>query len=131
GVAGMFIGRWGQQLLPVTAGRVAPIDWRVLIFGLLVTAVTGVAFGMASAVRATGMNLNAALKDTSRSVAASRSVLSRVLLVLQPEFGVCFHRGTRGAVSAARLHRSARDFSELLRHDGDVDPAGPRLHRSR
>src|SRR5437667_734753 len=83
GALGMLVGRWSQQLLPVTAGRVAPLDWRVLTFVLAVTGLTGVMFGMAPALRAAGMNVNATLKETSRSVAASRSVLSRVLLVLQ------------------------------------------------
>src|SRR5438094_405829 len=83
GALGMLVGRWSQQLVPVTAGRVAPLDWRVLTFVLAVTGLTGVMFGMAPALRAAGMNVNATLKETSRSVAASRSVLSRVLLVLQ------------------------------------------------
>ena len=83
GALGMLVGRWSQQLLPVTAGRVAPLDWRVLTFVLAVTGLTGVMFGIAPALRAAGMNVNATLKETSRSVAASRSVLSRVLLVLQ------------------------------------------------
>src|SRR5712692_3964043 len=46
GALGMLVGRWSQQLLPVTAGRVAPLDWRVLTFVLAVTGLTGVMFGM-------------------------------------------------------------------------------------
>jgi predicted permease len=83
GALGMLLGRWGQQLLPVTAGQVAPLDWHVLAFVLAVTGLTGVVFGMAPALRATGMNVSATLKETSPSVAGSRSLLSRVLLVLQ------------------------------------------------
>ena len=44
GALGMLVGRWSQQLLPVTAGRVAPLDWRVLTFVLAVTGLTGVMF---------------------------------------------------------------------------------------
>jgi predicted permease len=83
GALGVLAGRWGQQLLPFTAGQVAPLDWRVLTFALAVTGLTGIAFGIAPALRATGMNVGATLKETSRSVAGSQSVLSRVLLVLQ------------------------------------------------
>ena len=83
GALGMVVGRWGQQLLPVTTGRVAPLDWRVLMFVVAVTGLTGIFFGIAPALRATGMNVSATLKDTSRSVAGSRSMLSRTLLVLQ------------------------------------------------
>jgi hypothetical protein len=60
-----------------------PIDWRVLSFVLAVTTVTGIAFGIAPALRTTSINVSAALKDTSRSVAGSRSVLTKGLLVLQ------------------------------------------------
>ena len=45
--------------------------------------VTGIAFGIAPALRTTSINVSAALKDTSRSVAGSRSVLTKGLLVLQ------------------------------------------------
>jgi predicted permease len=83
GALGVLIGRWGQQLLPGNVGQPAPLDWRVLSFVLVVTGVTGLAFGIAPALRATGMNVNAALKDSSRSVVASRSFLSKALLVLQ------------------------------------------------
>jgi predicted permease len=48
-----------------------------------VTGVTGIAFGIAPALRGTGMNVSSALKETSRSVAGSRSVLSKALLVFQ------------------------------------------------
>jgi predicted permease len=48
-----------------------------------VTAVTGVVFGIAPALRATSVNVSAALKESSRSIAGSRSMLTRALLVLQ------------------------------------------------
>jgi predicted permease len=83
GALGTLVGRWGQQLLPGNAGQPAPLDWRVLSFVLAVTGLTGVVFGIAPALRATGVNVSAALKETSRSVAGSRSFLSKALLVLQ------------------------------------------------
>jgi predicted permease len=83
GALGVLVGRWGQQLLPVVAGQLAPLDWRVLSFALVVTVATGVVFGIAPALRATAMNVSAALKETARSVAGTRSIVSKSLLVLQ------------------------------------------------
>ena len=83
GALGVLVASWSAQLLPGTAGQAAAIDWRVLAFALGVTAATGIVFGIAPALRATALNVSAALKETSRSVAGSRSVLSKALLVLQ------------------------------------------------
>jgi Acidobacterial duplicated orphan permease len=83
GVLGILVAKWSGQLLPGGAGQAATIDWRVLSFVLGVTTVTGIAFGIAPALRTTSINVSASLKDTSRSVAGSRSVLTKGLLVLQ------------------------------------------------
>jgi predicted permease len=83
GSLGIVVGYWGQRLLPGNAGQPAPLDWRVLAFVMTVTIVTGVVFGIAPALRATRVDLNAALKENSRSVAGSRSRLSKALLVVQ------------------------------------------------
>jgi predicted permease len=83
GVLGVFIGYWGQQLLPGSAGRPAPLDWRLLAFVLGISSLTGILFGIAPALRGTGMNLNSTLKETGRSVVGSRSWLGRGLLVAQ------------------------------------------------
>ena len=83
GALGILIGYWGQQLLPGAPGRATPLDWRVLAFVLAVTGVTGIVFGVAPALRATAINVNTALKENSRSVVGSRSLLSRMLLVAQ------------------------------------------------
>ena len=83
GVLGILVAKWSGQLLPGGAGQAAAIDWRVLSFVLGVTTVTGIAFGIAPALRTTSINVSASLKDTSRSVAGSRSVLTKGLLVLQ------------------------------------------------
>ena len=83
GAFGVLVGYWGKQLLPNPIGRSAFLDWRVLAFVLVITAVTGIIFGIAPALRATGGDVNAALKQTTRSVAGSRSVLGKSLLVVQ------------------------------------------------
>jgi predicted permease len=83
GALGALVGRWGQQLLPGAPGQVSPLDWRVLAFVIAVTTVSGVVFGIAPALRATRADVSGALKENSRSVSASRSVLGRSLVVAQ------------------------------------------------
>ena len=83
GALGALLGRWGQQLLPGNAGQVSPLDWRVLTFVIAVTTVAGVVFGIAPALRATRADVAGALKETSRSVSASRSLLGRSLVIAQ------------------------------------------------
>jgi predicted permease len=77
------VGYWGKQLLPGPPGQIIPFDWRILLFVAAVSAITGVLFGIAPALRGTGINVNAALKETSRSVIGSRSLLGKSLLVIQ------------------------------------------------
>ena len=83
GALGLLVGYWGRQLLPGPPGQVTPFDWRIMAFVLVVTGVTGIVFGIAPALRGTGINVNSALKETSRSVVGSRSFLSKMLLVAQ------------------------------------------------
>jgi predicted permease len=83
GVLGILIGYWGTRLLPGALGRAMPMDMRVLLFVLTVTTLTGLVFGIAPALQTTGINVNAALKENSRSVARSRTRLSKSLLIVQ------------------------------------------------
>jgi predicted permease len=83
GAFGIIVGRWSQQLLPMKAEQIAPFDWRVLSFVLAAIGVTGIGFGIAPALRATRVAVGQSLKETSRTVAASRGVLSKTLLVMQ------------------------------------------------
>ena len=83
GALGILVGYWGRQLLPGPPGQVLPFDWRIMLFVVAVTGVTGILFGIAPALRGTGMNINSALKETGRSVIASRSLLGKSLLIVQ------------------------------------------------
>jgi predicted permease len=83
GGLGIVVGYWGKQLLPGAANVPRPFDWRVLTFVLTVSALTGLVFGILPALRGTGMNVNAALKETGRGVVGSRSWASRILLAVQ------------------------------------------------
>ncbi len=83
GTLGILVGYWGQRLLPGASGQSTPLDWRVLAFVIAVTAVTGIVFGIAPALRATSVNVSAALKENSRSVAGSHGILGKSLLIAQ------------------------------------------------
>lgn len=81
GTLGVLVGYWSRSLLPF--GQNAPLDWRVFGFVAGVSMLTGVIFGLVPAFRATHVDLAGALKESSRSVTGSRSILSKGLLVLQ------------------------------------------------
>jgi predicted permease len=83
GALGVLVGYWGKQLLPGAPGQMSRFDWPVLAFVLGITTVAGIVFGIAPALRGTGMNVNSALKETSRGVVGSRSILGKSLLVAQ------------------------------------------------
>ena len=78
-----MLARWGQPLLPAPVGSAAPVDWRILAFTAGMTVLAGIVFGLAPALRATKIEVGAALKEDSRSVAGSNTILSRALLVMQ------------------------------------------------
>ena len=83
GFLGIAVGYWGKLLLPGALGQLAPLDWRVFAFVAVVVVLTGVVFGIVPAMRTTRADINSVLKETSRSVAGSRSVLGKSLLVVQ------------------------------------------------
>ena len=83
GALGILVGYWGKQLLPGrrarrrrSTGACSRSCWRS-------RGVTGIVFGIAPALARTGGDVNAALKQSSRSVAGSRSILGKSLLIAQ------------------------------------------------
>jgi len=83
GALGILVAYWGRQLLPGRQGQMPAIDWRILAFVAAISCLTGIVFGIAPALRGTSMNVSSALKETSRGVVGSRSMLGRSLLVVQ------------------------------------------------
>ena len=81
GALGVIVGYWSRQLLPF--GQTTPIDWRVFAFTAALSVVAGLLFGLAPAFRATSLDLAGVMKETSRSVSGTRSILSKVLIVVQ------------------------------------------------
>lgn len=92
GALGILVALWLKDSLLATSdwtgGESSPInpqlDLRVLGFTLALTLLTGIAFGLVPALRATRLDLTPALKDSGKSSsAASRSLLSKSLVVAQ------------------------------------------------
>jgi len=77
----LAVSDWGGQGMRALEPR---LDWRALAFTMALSLLTGIIFGLAPAWRATKVDLAPSLKDGARSSsAASRSLLSRGLVVLQ------------------------------------------------
>jgi predicted permease len=81
GALGGLLAYWVRGLLPF--GQHAALDWRVFGFLAGVSMLTGIVFGLLPALRATRVDLAGAMKQNSRSVAGSRTVLGKGLVVLQ------------------------------------------------
>ena len=81
GALGLLVGYWSRQLLPFA--QTAPLDWRVFGFVASLCLMTGIAFGLFPALRATRVDLSGSMKETSRNVTRSRTFLSKSLLVVQ------------------------------------------------
>lgn len=93
GAVGVLFAIWGTDALAAigeSGGDVLPegitygLNFRVLLFTLAVSMVTGALFGLAPALRATRLDLTSAMKESSRGTAGiSRSRLSKTLVVAQ------------------------------------------------
>ena len=73
GVAGLILTQWTTGLLPrffppeAVGGVDFTVDWRVLVFTLAVSLITGMLFGLVPALQATRLNLIPSLKDEGGS----------------------------------------------------------------
>jgi predicted permease len=91
GALGVVFAFWGKRALVALADRDTSflpaeidlsINWRVLAFTVAVSMLTGILFGLAPALRATGVDLTAAIKQGRRTTGAV-SRLSRGLVIMQ------------------------------------------------
>ncbi|HZI17771.1 MAG TPA: ABC transporter permease [Pyrinomonadaceae bacterium] len=78
GAVGLLLALWGVNLLRafmpegVSQARAVAVDARVLGFTLLVSVLTGLAFGLVPALQASRFNLNETLKEGGRDAAGGR-----------------------------------------------------------
>src|SRR5215204_3823406 len=88
GLAGLLLAKWGVRLLVslspagIPRAEQAGLDLRVLGFALLVSALTGLAFGLAPALQASKVELTDALKAGARPAGGGRPSLLRGALVV-------------------------------------------------
>jgi uncharacterized membrane protein YphA (DoxX/SURF4 family) len=87
GIAGVMLAWWMSRLLlerkpaslPITLE--VPLDWRVLLFTLLVSLATGVIFGLVPGVRSARVNAAPILKEETQSAGLRKSHLRSLLLI--------------------------------------------------
>jgi predicted permease len=90
GAAGLLLALWIVKVLLALKPPIdfplaldVGIDWRVLLFSLLVSVAAGAIFGLAPALQATRPNLVGTLKDTAAQGGAVKTRLRSVLVVAQ------------------------------------------------
>ena len=101
GVAGLVLGYASRNAIPAllaTPWRANPFetgfDWKVLLASLAITSLTGFLFSLAPALQSRRVNLNEALKDSSRGTASlSKLRFGRLLVVLQVALSVLLAAG--------------------------------------
>ena len=92
--AGVILGQWANNLLASTFQQAVSnmplrldrgLDWRVFFYALGIAIVTGMIVGVSPALRASGTNVNAVLREGGRSDSAhaGRHRLRSVLVVAQ------------------------------------------------
>jgi predicted permease len=90
GLAGVALARWIIDSIMALKPPIAipitlelHVDWRVLVFSMIVSVITGVLFGLVPALQATKPDLIPALKDAASQSGARRSLLRNGLVVAQ------------------------------------------------
>jgi predicted permease len=94
GALGLILATLGTEALlrqlPVTLPRAQDVgvDWRVVAFTFAASLMTGVLFGVAPALHSTRVDVQAALKASSRSVMGGRSRMRSLFVVVQLALGL-------------------------------------------
>jgi predicted permease len=138
GIAGCVLAWWGiralhQFDLPFTVDLT--IDYRVLAFAIALSLVTGVAFGLAPALKATRVDLLSALRDEGlQPIDHRRLTLKNALIVVQVAVSVMLLGGTSiflQHAAAARAHRVGFAVDGVAMLETDVRFAGYTGERAR
>ena len=126
GAGGLLVARWGLDLLLALAPEDLPrtasihLDPTVLIFSLLLSLATGVAFGIAPAWLAAHSDMNESLKQGARGSTDARGRLRAALVVIEVAFALVLLGG------AGLL---ARSFMRLTHVDPGFNPANATILR--
>jgi predicted permease len=131
GALGLALAQWmiGALLalrppidFPLTIALV--VDWRVMLFAMLASVVTGILFGLMPALQATNPDLVGALKDTTSQAGFRRSRLRSGLVVAQFAFSLVFLIGAGLVVRALQqVQTMSPGFEPANRLTMSMDPA--------
>ncbi len=83
GGIGLLLAAWGTRALLAMNPKAVPrageigLDWRVLLFALAVSALTGLAFGLVPAFKAAGADLTPVLKEGGRGASAASAASAK------------------------------------------------------
>lgn len=86
GALGLLVTGWGLRLLSAWVGQPVSVDifsWSTVGFTAVTSLATCALFAVAPALRATNVDVNSALKETSRAIAGRAGWVARMLLVVQ------------------------------------------------
>jgi predicted permease len=131
GIAGCVLAWWTMQALqgvelPVTVDLT--LDYRVLAFAIALSQFTGVAFGLAPALKATRVDLVTTLRDEGvQPLDHRRITLKNALIVMQVAISVFLLGGTSiflQAVAASRDRRVGHAVDGVAMLETDVRFAG-------
>jgi putative ABC transport system permease protein len=87
GICGLGLATWGLNLLVALSPKAVPrlaeirLDWRVLMFALGASLLTGIVFGVLPALTSARVNLNETLKEGARDAGAGAGQRTRGALV--------------------------------------------------
>ncbi|HZS05588.1 MAG TPA: ABC transporter permease [Blastocatellia bacterium] len=124
GAAGLLLAVWGTEMLvALVPERMIPRvaeshpDWRVLVFTLVTSVVTGLIFALAPAIQAARVDVNHSLKEGEGkgTVGVGRGRLRNVLVIIEVALSLVLLAG------AALLVRS---FANLRQVEPGFDPHG-------
>ena len=137
GVVGCLLAWWGIRALqgidlPVRLDL--SLDYTVLAFVIALSVVTGVAFGLAPALKATKVELLSTLRDEGLpSIDRRRLTLKNALIVVQVAVSVLFLGGTSISLQqagAVRAHRVGYAVDGVAMIETDVRFAGYAEHEA-
>jgi predicted permease len=87
GVFGLILARWGTAAALLAVPETVPraeeigIDFRVLLFTLLVSVLTGIMFGLLPAIRMSRTDISGSLKDSGRAISGPRTRMQSALVM--------------------------------------------------
>jgi predicted permease len=120
GAVGLLLAWWGIRLATPVLSELprltaVPFDWRVASFAIVMTLATGIVYGVAPALAATGESIDRWLRERGRSTGAMSGRVRRLLVGGEIALSLML------VIGATLLGRS---FANLRSAPGGIDPEG-------